>query len=298
LDRFFTEPFRALNASFHISYIDSFHFVPRPDDGDEFDQEPSLWQPGVEEALKFMREAYAEGVIAPDSLTMHPGQVLNELFLTSRVGMYAINSPFDYPELDLVVVPPLEGPFGRPEVPGRSPVVQNYVINAVSSDAQIRAAMSIWDWMMTEEGAEFVTFGREGDHWNDRREDGTPVVSQEVFQERRWDTINRLPKPPGPRDNPRVDIDPYLQGTPEGQQLVEYIEMWQEYAIERPTRTMAQVPEAWSRRGEVAGLVWGTAMEIVTGDEPLSALDTMREEANERVLLEVARGVNELLSSD
>jgi putative aldouronate transport system substrate-binding protein len=295
VDSVLAEPMWWMNGTFHVNYVDSFHFVPRPDDGDEFAQEPSIWQPGIDEALAFLREAYAEGVIVPDSVTLNASQIVSEYLETDRLGMFGVDNAADFAEQNMVIIPPPEGPFGRPEVPTRSPVWSNYVINAISSDAQIRAALSIWDWMMTEEGAEFVEFGREGDHWTERREDGTPIVSQEVFEERRWGMINGLPKPP---DDPRADIAPFLQGTPEGRQLVEDIQTWQEYAIDIPTQRMGEVPDSFPRRADVMNNVWGTALAIVTGDEPLSALDTMRENINERVMLEVTRDVNELLSSN
>jgi ABC-type glycerol-3-phosphate transport system substrate-binding protein len=298
VDKWNAKPLQWMNGTFHVNYCDSYHFVNAPEGSEYPYVEPSIYQPGMFEYVKYMRDRYQEGVVIPEGPVLGGGAINREYWQTGRLGIFGVNGAAAVPpELEgkVVVAPPIEGPYGPASIPLRNPVLQAHVINkGVADEAQVQKVLEIWDWMMTEDGFVYNACGPEGMTWSERRADGSPIVDRDAWRDAGWTAFSNMPQP---LSSKWVDVSPWLWGTPEGEQLVSDLDTWKEHGVEIYTEMTAQRPEIYDRVGEIfPSPTWTTATKIMTGELPLSAWEEMIEEIDERLMGEVTRAMNDLLA--
>lgn len=291
------KPLQWMNATWHVHYCEAWHYVKASADSQFEYVEPGFWQPGMVEFIKWMRDRYQEGCVIPDGPVLAGGQIRDEYWNTGRLGIFGVNGAAAVPA-DLlgkvVVAPPITGPMGEPEVPLRSPVLKMFtILDSVTNEAQARKVLEIWDWFMTDEGFEFNTFGPQGLTWTDRRDDGSPKIDDvEAYQNLGW--IGGMPQPPSAK---WCDIEPWLWGTPEGEQLVSDLNTWKSYGVQVPTTVVSARPEIFNEHvGDVWPRTWSTATQIMTGELELSDWYEMVEDVNDQIVTDIVIALNEMLA--
>jgi ABC-type glycerol-3-phosphate transport system substrate-binding protein len=302
LDATLAEPLWFLGSTFRLNGITADALYPVA--GGRV--EASIWQPGFKEFVGFLRDAYAEGVINPESLTFTRGgsQIETDLFWPGKTGMTGVLSGSiskweiqlreNYPEASILLVEPLDGPYGEPVIVQNNDVWRNYVITSAVDDRQLLKAMAILDWIVSEEGAHFLAYGQEGVHWNETNEAGIPIVTDKWHSDR-WANIWRQP------NRPQASISiirPSERANEYGRRMLDHLDEYGEYAIPHPVYKLSERPASAIQVAELTPMLRSAVLKVVTQDEPMSHLDAVVEEINRRGLTAAVQDINRLLEAE
>jgi putative aldouronate transport system substrate-binding protein len=138
---------------------------------DEGKIEPAAIQPGMKEALAYIRGLYAEGLLDPEFLTNSLDPFTNKI-MNGDVGIFrhgASNYTMwqegivkNVPEAKLKMILGPVGSDGKSAIGNATSCVdaKTYVNSNVKDPARIAR---YFDWMCTDEAAEFFSYGIEGD---------------------------------------------------------------------------------------------------------------------------------------
>jgi len=136
--------------------------------------EPAAIQPGMKEALRYLRGLYEEGLLDPEFLTNSLDPFTNKI-LNGDVGMF-LHEASNYglwqdgivknvPTAKFKMILGPKGPDGKSGLAGNNPSVnvETYVNKNVKDPARVAR---YFDWMCTDQAAEFFSYGIEGDTYN------------------------------------------------------------------------------------------------------------------------------------
>jgi putative aldouronate transport system substrate-binding protein len=251
-------------------------------------------QPGVRDYLAFLRDAWAEGVIDPGSLTVnsnkdfwHAGlhgayrQQPEELFV-AQDAMRDVD-----PEARVLVLDPMEADgYPEPVVPRSSGWFRiQQITNAVRDEPEIRKIMEIWDWLLGD-GYDLMDKGIEGIHHT--IEDGRPVPTG-YYEQSGWSNLYSLLR----RQGPEWYFNAFNRGT---ERVDEMTAVFQRY-LGLPTSSpivLSDQPEAQELGADLERIRLEGVFQIIVGDRPLSDLDAIQQawlDRGARQYLEQAREI-------
>lgn len=135
---------------------------------------PGFIHPNTKQALGFIRTLYAEKLIDSEFLT-NTATIWKQKILADKVGMFNHNQTVGgswfrdlrdslkgNPDVDIMAIPTpkgtgYEGPVGRVE----QPLGKAFIVFKQSKNAE--AVVKFFDWLVTDEGNFFATYGFEGE---------------------------------------------------------------------------------------------------------------------------------------
>lgn len=148
---------------------------------------PNFLHENFKDALALLKDHYESGIIDPDSVT----KIYNELqsdFFDGRTGTFInqntsiVVNELNIQEIDpdgkIVHGPPIINPDGGRIWRFFSATWRGNNITNKASEAQIDAALRLFEWMMTD-GEELTFFGPEGVYWTERNSLGYPIIEGE-----------------------------------------------------------------------------------------------------------------------
>lgn len=151
-----------------------------------YDFELNEWKYGVQDPIlkdmiKYFLKLYNEGLVPPDYLKMN-AKSWEELMSTDRgfmtldyivrIDFFNLSQRENNPEYTLALMaPPIpDVPTGRSKMMRTSPDFYGYTIPNTGREQGIDNALKLVDWMYTDEAAEILSWGREGETY--KIEDG------------------------------------------------------------------------------------------------------------------------------
>ena len=143
-----------------------------------YDYDTDTWRYGVTEPVmkdivEYFRRLVEEGLIPPDFLTI-PAKSWEELVSTNRGFMmpeYLLRIDFFteparemYPDFTLAVMEPPRAntPTGQNKIAKLDYELTGYVVCNTGDETRINNAIKLLDWMYSDEGCEFQSWGEEG----------------------------------------------------------------------------------------------------------------------------------------
>jgi putative aldouronate transport system substrate-binding protein len=144
-------------------------------------------------AIQYYKTMYDEGLIHKEFLTQEANQY-KDIIMSGKGGMFSANANVlnawekilkeSVPEADLEIIPSPVGPDNKGGYALYSPVLRNYLINSETKNPE--QIIKFFDWMVSKEAEEFLTYGIEGIDYT--KENGKinykqPVTPDEVNKE-------------------------------------------------------------------------------------------------------------------
>ncbi|MFD2116627.1 extracellular solute-binding protein [Paenibacillus yanchengensis] len=141
----------------------------------------------TKQALLWLKDAFAEGLISPDFPTLKQSQV-REMITTNKAGAFAAAVKPSWlltgqmrksnPDADIIPLIALEGPHGK--YVGKAPGFYGmYLIPKKVSEQKMKKILQFMDYGATEAGANLASFGFEGTHYN--IEEGIIVPTEQAI---------------------------------------------------------------------------------------------------------------------
>ena len=157
-------------------------------------------QPQWQQGLKYMRSLVTNGVLDASAFTQNNTQLRAEV-AQGRVGVFAwgvdngvVNYGFGGPSgsqpksSDWVVVPPLSGPSGATYAAffGQGPTSVPFAITNKATPAQIKAILTMVNWIYTLKGTTMMDFGPQGKNWNWAKPGQRGLCSKQAILDINW----------------------------------------------------------------------------------------------------------------
>ncbi|WP_072329483.1 MULTISPECIES: extracellular solute-binding protein [unclassified Paenibacillus] len=137
---------------------------------------PTVFDPGMREALIWMNRLYSEKLITPDFSIMKSTQARDEL-MAGKAGMLgsAMNPQWLFteairkhtPQGDMLPVVSLTGPYGK-FVDKQSGVFGMFVIPKTVPEAKMKKLLEFMDFGYSDEGSDLALYGIKGVHYTEQ----------------------------------------------------------------------------------------------------------------------------------
>lgn len=251
--------------------------------------EYNFLKPGMTDFVAFLRKCYEAGLVDPASLTVRDNENVRS-FNNGKYGLINQNlETFAATKKNLIenlpdsrpvpmVIPPVRA--GYPLRMSRSGGWFRMVTMtaAVKETDEAREIMGLFDWMLGD-GYEFLSFGKEGVHWEGRNAAGIPQLTEAWFATpplgENWVNLWLMLR----RSSPEFIARPEVRGTEDDVELQKNIALVAEYSTLSPPFVESPIdPILTDRRQRAEERALTGVMQIIIGERPLADLKVLQEE--------------------